>query len=569
MSTSRRTAISYTRFSSPEQAAGDSETRQEESFREFCHRHDLTPLRQVFADRGRSGYKGDHKRKGNLGQLVRLARDGRFDPGTVVVVEAWDRLGRLRPDKMVALIAELVETGVAIGICRLDSIFSAADFGSDKWYTLSAFVSLAFQESKQKGERLAKAWQRRRDRARSGERSLDCRLPAWLTHQGDRVVPIPERAEVVKRIFQLAADGYGHARIVRQLTEDNVPAFGEVKVNANRTRSQFSGKWTRPYVRKILCDRRAVGEVQLYKSVGEPGEQKLVPDGPPLVGYFPAVVTEGEYQLARQAMDGRKDPQAPRERQRRHVNLFQGMLKHSRDGGGFALHGKRYRGELKLYVVSSASREGQGRHTCFSYPVLEQAVLSQLKELNPADVLPRAKAGLDRAAQVRGELAKVRAQIGGIKADLRKAYSPGLADVLRDLEADDERLAGELQKELAKGAGGAERAWGAVKSLCDVAGGSDDDRLRLRVALRQIIESVWLLVVTRGSWRLCAAQVFFDGDGSRSYLIVQQAAGNGREGGWSCRSFAEAGVKGGLDLRQRKHVAQLERFLAGVRLPGG
>jgi DNA invertase Pin-like site-specific DNA recombinase len=566
----RRTGISYTRFSSPEQAKGDSESRQQKMFRDFCQRHDLTPLRQVFADRGKSGYKDEHRRHGKLGQLIAMAKDGRFDPGTVIVIEAWDRLGRLRPDVMVGLVSDLLRTGVAIGICTLNDIFTLADFGSHKWTILATFVQLAHQESKQKGQRVAEAWQGRRDDTRKGDRSLDCRLPAWLEHKGGKVVAVPYRAKVVKRIFKLAAEGLGHARIVRALDTDEVLPFGPVRVNAGRVRSQFCGKWTRPYIRLILSDRRAVGELQLYRTErDEVNRERMVPDGPPLANIYPAVVTEEEFQLAKQAQASRRGAGVPRERQRKFVNLFQGLLRHSKDGQGFTLHSKYTKGVLKLVLVSHSGKEGREPYVTFNYTVLEQAILGQLKELDPADVLPRKAKGLSRAAQLRGEQAKVRTQIAAVKADLKRQFSRGLADVLRDLEADDERLAGELQEELAKGAGGAERAWGAVKSLADIAAaGSDADRLRLRVALRQVVESVWLLVVTRGSWRFCAAQVFFPGDGSRSYLVTQRTAGNGREGCWAVRSFAEAGVKGTLDLRDAKHVAKLEKFLAGVELPG-
>ena len=120
----RRIAISYARFSDPSQAKGDSEGRQERDFRNFCQRHNLTPLSEVYADRGRSGYKDEHRKKGRLGQLIAAAKDGRFEPGTVVVVEAWDRLGRLKPNKQIDLIEELLEAGVQIGVCRLDDIFS-------------------------------------------------------------------------------------------------------------------------------------------------------------------------------------------------------------------------------------------------------------------------------------------------------------------------------------------------------------------------------------------------------------------------------------------------------------
>src|SRR5262245_46274967 len=112
----RRIGVSYLRFSCLKQAQGDSENRQEQAYRAFCERHNLTPLTEVFLDKGRSGLTGDHLKNGHLGVLLEYARAGRFDPGTVIVVEAWDRLGRMRPDLQVELIRKLLETGVDIGV---------------------------------------------------------------------------------------------------------------------------------------------------------------------------------------------------------------------------------------------------------------------------------------------------------------------------------------------------------------------------------------------------------------------------------------------------------------------
>jgi DNA invertase Pin-like site-specific DNA recombinase len=172
MSTKRRLAISYSRFSDAKQADGDSEGRQQRMFISFCERHDLTPLVEVFADRGRSGYRDEHRKKGRLGQLLAMAKDGRFEPGTVIVVEAWDRLGRLRPDAMTSLISDLLKCNVGIGVCRLDDVFTDQDFGSHKWLTLAVFVQLAFQESKQKSERARHSWEHRRSLARKDGRLL-------------------------------------------------------------------------------------------------------------------------------------------------------------------------------------------------------------------------------------------------------------------------------------------------------------------------------------------------------------------------------------------------------------
>src|SRR5262249_28588243 len=160
----------------------------------------------VYFDKGVSGFRGRHRKRGQLKDLVEAAQAGAFEKGSVVVIEAWDRLGRQIPNKQIRLIEELLETGVDIGICRLGQTFTLADFGTEKWYPLSAFVALAYQESKQKSERVAAAWKSRRDRVRDGGGSLPCQPPAWVEIVGYRKEKgggtprlIPERAAAVKR----------------------------------------------------------------------------------------------------------------------------------------------------------------------------------------------------------------------------------------------------------------------------------------------------------------------------------------------------------------------------------
>ena len=82
----RRLAISYSRFSDPKQAKGDSETRQDQLFRDFCSLHNLTPLGEIFADRGKSGYKDEHRKKGRLGVLIGGLKRVREHGGSVNLV---------------------------------------------------------------------------------------------------------------------------------------------------------------------------------------------------------------------------------------------------------------------------------------------------------------------------------------------------------------------------------------------------------------------------------------------------------------------------------------------------
>jgi DNA invertase Pin-like site-specific DNA recombinase len=548
MSKPRRIAVSYSRFSAPAQATGDSEDRQARLFKQFCDFHNLTPLSEVFADRGRSGYKDEHRKKGRLGQLIAYAKDGRFETGTIIVVEAWDRLGRLRPDNQTELVKELLRNGVGIGICRLNDIFTEDDFGSHKWITLAVFIQLAYQESKQKAERLAASWESRRRKARENGRLVTTTLPAWLEVIHGKPRLIPERAAVVKRIFQLAADGFGHTRIIKTLVSEKVPPFG-------------TKKWTKPYLDLILNDGRALGEFHPKKLDGST-------DGQPIAGYFPAVVTQEEYLLARQGQEKRlgmdNKGRVLSARQVTYANVFKGLLKHARDAEGFVLHNKGTAKEPRLLLKNLGGESG--RHPCYTFPydVFETAVLSLLREVNSAEVLPKDEPPSE-VEVLRTKLAAIRSDIAGLQADLKTSYSKAIAAVLRDREAVEVQLTSELQDQLARDARPLHAAWEQLPSLVDlIAEKGDEARLKLRTVLRRVIAEAWVLIVPRGSLRLASVQFFFSEGARRDYLILYQLATKKHPGGWQACSLATVAKDNELDLRRHRDAAALEKLLLAV-----
>jgi DNA invertase Pin-like site-specific DNA recombinase len=522
---------------------GDGEDRQERDFRAFCERHNLTPVAESFTDRGLSGYKDAHRKKGQLGVLIAMAKAGRFEPGTVIVVEAWDRLGRLRPDKQTKLVGELLETGVRIGICRLEDIFCEEDFGTHKWTTLSVFIQLAFQESKQKADRVAASWASRRKKVREEGGRIRGRLPGWLEADGDGFRVHKANAAAVGRIFALAAAGCGENRIVQQLIREKVPPIGKVIVRPGRTRGVFSGKWQCPYVNKLLNDRRVLGEYQ-------PRTADRKPAGPMIPDYYPRIISDKQWLLARAGRERRRCDAAPR--QRKYTNLLKGLLMHASDGEPFLLHNRGTGAAPNLVYMNSAGR--QGRATCVTFPaaVLQDAVLSLLEELTAADVLPASAPS--RAGDLRQELGTVRGHIEQVQADVKKrGYNPHILDIIRDLTAREESLASQLQEEMARTARPAERSLNELPSLIELrrkAADRDSVDLQVAAALRNIIDEAWLLIVPKGSFRVAVLQLFFTGGRRRDYLILHQTAGNHRQGGWRAFSFAEpAGC--GLDLRTK------------------
>jgi hypothetical protein len=454
-------------------------------------------------------------------------------------------------------VGELLRTGVQIGVCRLDDIFCEDDFGTHKWTTLAVFIQLAFQESKQKSDRLASAWARARKRARE-EGRLVPRLPAWVERAPDgKPRLIPGRAAVVRRIFQMAVEGLSHRRIVRTLEEEKVPPFGQKKVAKGRSRSQFCGRWNCPYVALILRDRRALGEFQPRTADGKP-------DGPPIAGYYPAAVAEAEWLLAQQAIGGRKPD--VRRRHRKYVNIFAGMLIHARDGEGMILHARKYKGTTRLTLWNYSGHDGRAEGYSWPYLILEEKVLERLKEIDARDVLPQDKPAR-RLDVLRARLSHVRGEIASLGRELQEGYSRTVAAVLKQREAEEVELGDQLQKELAESVRPASRAWGELPSLVEVLKASPDPdatRMRIRAVLQRAIEDMRVLFVRRGAWRLAAVQVFFHGGAVRHYLLAYLPEAFKRPRQVWCRSLAADAAAGELDLRRPEHAERLAAELASL-----
>lgn len=574
-------ALSYDRFSDPTQALGDSESRQQRAFASFCERHHLRPNKEFsFIDRGVSGHRGKHVAKGKLGRVLELAKAGAFKPkdgqSFVLVVEAWDRLGRMRPDKQIALLSSLLRTGLKIGVCRLDDIFSEADFGTHKFTTLSVFCQLAYEESRQKSERVAASWQQRKLLARQKGTVATGRLPAWITRKGGKLVLNKARAKVIQRIYELAGSGYGHVAIVKTLTAEGVKPFGEKAVHAARTRSQFSGRWTRPYVALLLRDRRVLGEYAPMKTVIENDEEKELPDGPPIKNYYPAAVTEEEFLRARAAQKRRSNNTGGRTRQAKYCNTFAGLLRCANDGGGWILHNKGTAKEPSLSLVNLLGNEGRGPTLTFPYPIFERGVLENLKEISPEELSPNGTA----STVVDGLKAKVRAltdEIECLKDDLRQHYSRAATEVLSEKETELGALQEQLDTAQAEQLNPLSDDWKRVANLADAIETADDPtdaRIRLRAILTRAIKTIHVLVVRHKVEMLCEVQVDFVTGFHRWYLLRYRPAANQRVGFWQVMSERwDEQVLPTCDLSDPAEVQQaiegLTHYLTGTFPPDG
>jgi DNA invertase Pin-like site-specific DNA recombinase len=495
-----------------------------------------------------------------------MVEEGRIPRGSYLVIESLDRLTREHVRAALMLCLGLIEAGVRI--VQLSPTEQVYDERADEMSLMLMIVELSrgHRESKRKSDVIGPAWAEKKEAARNGQpqpggrgrrvagmRLLTHMLPFWVEEKGGELALIPGRAAAVKRIFELCAAGYGLTLTCRRLREEGMPPFGP------------SVRWRRAYVGVILRDRRALGEHQPRRPDGEP-------DGEPIPGYFPAVVSQQEWDICRAAADVRANKPG---RVGDHVCLFQGLLKDARSGAGYYSAYRRHdhaRSTAYRILVNNDVRDG-AHHMTFPEAVFEAAVLGLLREVDPSAVTGRETAA-DEVLTLSAELARVEATLALVVADLDEhGDSPALYKRLRAKEAEKRALAAKLAEARQRAAHPRSASWGAAQTLIDALAAAPDPRdarLRLRAALRGIIDDIFLLVVPRGLDRFCAVQVFFADDGTRSYLIFHRAArGNARrrhESRWWARSFKAAGLAEGIDLRRAKDVQLLESALAAADL---
>jgi hypothetical protein len=111
--------------------------------------------------------------------------------------------------------------------------------------------------------------------------------PGWLELSDDRTSFIfrPDRAEIVRSIFEASISGLGGYTIAKQLNAKKVPAFGP------------SPKWDQSTIHNMLRNRATIGEHQPKRI----RNGKRVPDGDPIPGFYPAAIDESLFHAAQVA----------------------------------------------------------------------------------------------------------------------------------------------------------------------------------------------------------------------------------------------------------------------------
>jgi len=180
---------------------------------------------------------------------------------------------------------------------------------------------------------------------------------------------LPDRAEIVQKVFELSIGGVGSYSIANFLNQQDVPAFGP------------SLTWDHSTVDNMLRNRATIGEHQPKSYAG--GNKKGVPTGSPIPNYYPPVVDEATFEAAQKARQ--QNLVANRGRKGRHLtNIFSGLVSCEYCSSAVKFHSN---GDAKSLMCSKVLSGSGCIRSAWSYRNFEGSVLHFLAHPAIAETL--------------------------------------------------------------------------------------------------------------------------------------------------------------------------------------
>lgn len=361
---------SYQRFSSMEQGKGDSLKRQGNLAMEWCKRNGHQ-LAETFIDSGISAFKGDNLKKGSLGHFLKLVDDGLIEKNSILLVESWDRLSRLPVVESTELFTALIRRGLTIVFLQPERIVNYDSIVNNP-FSLIEIVIVGIrsnEESLTKSKRVKAALIREKESTLNGKALLKL-CPPWLKVENNKYEILPDKVDIIKKIFQMYGEGYGPYTIAKQLNQQNIAPLG--RGNTTSTKG-VSKQWYKLGIERILKDKRLIGYCE-YNQKSD---------------YFPQVIDESTFYKAVSTIKRR--PLKPGRSSASCKNLFKGLLICGCCGGGICRADKVRFGYLHKYLACENARTGKNcSYETFKYDYLEETFFDLVdhdfyKQFKPAE----------------------------------------------------------------------------------------------------------------------------------------------------------------------------------------
>lgn len=507
MSGMRPKAYSYIRMSTEGQLKGDSLRRQLERSQKYAAEHGLDlDETTTFNDIGVSAFRGKNIKQGALSRFKEAVLTNKIPKGSCLLIESLDRFSRDEVLNAQSEFVQLIQAGITVVTLIDGHVFRPGHIDMADLILSLVTLARANDESKHKSDRLSQSWANKR--ANITRRKMTAMCPAWLRLSADKTKfeVIPERAAIVRQIFEDSANGIGNFKITQRLNNAGVAPFIQTAKSGEPYKRQSNG-WHNSYIAKIVNNPAVHGEFQPRKY--DARGQKIV-DGPPIPDYYPKIVEKELFLRAKQARFSRdfRDQYAGKGRKGEHwSNLFSGLARCAYCGGAMRFENKGPGPKGGTFLVCDKVKRGLGcPNVRWRYDDFEASFLYFVQELELESLLLKddKQNEITAAIQVlQGRLALLREQQAKTYQLFMENSSPTsfvarklaeLDQLITDVEAEVER-ATTAQQFTRSEAGQFDKSKDEIKSLIErLQSGTDEETYALRAqvaaALRSIVKSI-------------------------------------------------------------------------------
>lgn len=264
-SNTMKIAYSYGRFSTLEQAKGDSFRRQRDSAKQWCNDHDFKLSERQFFDKGKSGFYGENfKENGALKAFIQLHREGKIERDAVLIIDSVDRFSRLPVSKSAAYFLDVVNAGIGLAFSgAYDKRIITSELIDKEPYILQGIVSelnRAHAESAERSRKIKASKAAKKAQMQAGQIVAHNTVPKYFTFVPDN--GIKERGAKGHYVHNEATP-YIKELVDRFLAGESMYSiaadFNQRSIKTTRYQNPKT-EWHRNTVRQILRNRVLIGE---------------------------------------------------------------------------------------------------------------------------------------------------------------------------------------------------------------------------------------------------------------------------------------------------------------------
>ncbi|MBR1531847.1 MAG: recombinase family protein [Eubacterium sp.] len=436
-------AYLYFRLSVEEAKNGESESikNQRSIVRAYCEKHNITVIGEFIDD----GYSGSTFDRPDFVRMIKSIETGKSNVN-MVITKDLSRLGRNASESMYYAERYFPEHGIRF-------ITVADNFDSNEMSVMAPFQfamnEVYLRDTSKKIKQVI-------NQKRVNGEYCACAPFGYMKSPDDKgkLIPNPDTADIVKYIFQLAADGISCRAIADILTKENYMTPLQYRVQtgnfSDKGAARATNTWVNTTVKRIVVNPVYLGHTILGKTksptikskvkVKVPKEEWAVTENTHIPLVSKETFEKAQVQIGVHTKNWRTHPQL------RH-SIFNGLVFCECCGCALSTAGSVYNGEREKYWYLSCNNASKRSHPHCEHPArvkyadlveIIKRDLNEVVNLTPKDIVTITNKAIERNKDIAiyegsaDSIKSIQKRLGEIDNVVRKLYNDNITGKISD-----------------------------------------------------------------------------------------------------------------------------------------